>query len=112
MLADPIGVDPTIAHLGLLLANDHGVGSKYSKVVFRKFWRNELDLACEEAIVSVLQGVGIEDTDSLNELKPRLSEIYEELLSQEVFSVPTFLVKGERFIGRQHSSMIRRLFDL
>lgn len=112
LLADPVGVDPALAHLGLVLADDHGAASEYSQLVFRKFWNNELDLGSEKQITSVLRGIGVGHSDSLQELQPRLSEIHEELLSQEVFSVPTFLVKGERFIGRQHIPMIRSLLEV
>ena len=112
LLADPIGIDPTLAHLGLIVATNHGVEPQYAQVVFGKFWKNELDLECEDEIVSVLRRVGVRNTDFLKEMQPQLSEIRERLLSQEVFSVPTFLVKDERFIGRQHIPMIRKLLEI
>lgn len=112
MLANPVGVDPTIAHLGLILATDHGVGSEYARVVFGSFWKNELNLESENEIVSVLRGIGIEEIVSLDGLKSRMAALHEELMSQEVFSVPTFLLRGERFIGRQHIPMIRNLYQL
>lgn len=112
LLADPIGVDPTLAHFGLLLASNRGVGSEYAQIVFQEFWKNELDLEREEEIVNVLRRVGVGRTQFLKEMQLRLSEIREDLLSREVFSVPTFLVKGERFIGRQHIPMIRTLLEV
>ncbi len=112
LLADPIGIDPTLAHLGLIVTTNHGVEPQYAQVVFGKFWKNELDLECEDEIASVLRRVGVRNTDFLKEMQPQLSEIRERLLSQEVFSVPTFLVKDERFIGRQHIPMIRKLLEI
>ena len=112
LLVDPVGVDPALAHLGLVLADDHGAASEYSQLIFQKFWNNELDLESEKQITSVLRDIGVGHTDSLEELQPKLSKIREDLLSQEVFSVPTFLVKKERFIGRQHISMIRSLLQV
>lgn len=112
LLVNPVGVDPTIAHLGLILATDHGVGSEYARVVFGSFWKNKLNLESENEIVSVLRGIGIEEIVSLDGLKSRMAALHEELMSQEVFSVPTFLLRGERFIGRQHIPMIRNLYQL
>ena len=111
LLADPTEVDPTLAHLGLILATDHGVGPEYAQVVFRGLWTNQIDVQCEDDVISVLRSLGVERSDPLHLLEPNLSTVREEMLAREVFSVPTFLIKGERFIGRQHSSMIRSLFQ-
>ena len=109
LLAEPVGVDPTLAHLGLILANDQGMGTEFSKSVFRLFWTNKLDLECEHQILSVLHSIGIERNDSLHEFRPQLMKLRNELLDAEVFAVPTFLVSGEKFVGRQHLQMIRSL---
>lgn len=111
LLADPNGIDSTLAHLGLILATDYGVGTDYSQLVFEGFWKKELNLEKEDEIVSVLRNVGVGQAYSLKEFQPRLLEIHKHLLAQEVFSVPTFLANGERFIGRQHIPMIRRLLE-
>ncbi|MCY3885328.1 MAG: DsbA family protein [Gammaproteobacteria bacterium] len=109
LIADPVGIDPTLAHLGLILASDRSLGKEYSQQVFRLFWTKKLDLECEHQLLSVLQSIGIEPHESLHEFRPQLMELRNELLDAEVFAVPTFLVSGERFVGRQHLRIIRRL---
>lgn len=112
LLADPTEVDPTLAHLGLILATDHGVGPEFAQVVFRGLWTNQIDVHSEDNVLSVLRSLGVECSDPLHLLGPKLSTVRDEMLAREVFSVPTFLIRGERFIGRQHFSMIRNLLEL
>lgn len=110
--ANPSGVDPTLAHLGLILANDEGVGLEFSRSVFDKFWKGELNLACEDAIASELLVHGIRRTESLHDTLPQLASLRRKLLAKGVFSVPTFLLGPERYIGRQHLPMIRDLLTV
>ena len=106
-LVRPIGVDPKLAHLGLLIANQHGVGTEFARHVFRGLWSGELLIEDERVVCDALGEVGVEGPPSLAELYEQLEAIRQYLTNQEVDTVPTFLVDGERFVGREHLPMVR-----
>lgn len=107
----PYGIDPTFAHGALLVANEHGVGIEFARRVFRGLWEGTLDIESSNEIRKVLQGLDVEFNHSMDLLQAQLDEIRSTLEEQEIYSVPTFLVKGERFIGRQHFPMIRSMLS-
>lgn len=98
--------DSTSALRGLLAANAEGRGFDYASMVFQQFWADELHVDSDEAIASLLRELGI---DRFEASDPRwdLELVKEEMDRREIYSVPTFWVDGERFLGRQHLPMIR-----
>ena len=107
----PYGIDPTLAHGALLVANERGVGIEFARRVFSGFWEGKLDIESSIEIRKVLQGLDIEFNASMDSLHAQLNEVRSTLEDQEIYSVPTFLVDGERFIGRQHFPMIRSMLS-
>ena len=96
----------TAALQGLLAANAEGRGLDYASTVFQNFWTGELEIDSDEAIASVLRELGI---SGFNATDPRwdLESTKADLATREIYSVPTFWVDGERYLGRQHLPMIR-----
>lgn len=98
--------DSTAALQGLIAANAATRGFEYASEVFRNFWAGELEIASHDAIAEVLEELGISGFDASNP-QWNLEPIKEEMDTREIYSVPTFWVEGERYLGRQHLPLIR-----
>jgi 2-hydroxychromene-2-carboxylate isomerase len=104
--------DSTLAAAGMLWAQRAGdpVFRRYHDAVFERFWRRALDIENLEAIVAVLSNAGASasgferEADALREEVGAISRAAE---AQGVFGVPTFVVAGEVFWGREHLPDIR-----
>jgi 2-hydroxychromene-2-carboxylate isomerase len=105
--------DSTLAAAGLLYAKQQGdaVLRRYNDITFERFWKRELDIEAPSVIAAVLTEAGA-DTGGLGDYLAgegprevgRISRAAEEI---GVFGVPTFLVDGELFWGREHLPDIR-----
>jgi 2-hydroxychromene-2-carboxylate isomerase len=107
--------DSTLAGAGMLFAKRQGDGvlRRYHDIIFGRFWKRELDIEDPQAITAVLAEAGANTagiTDYLAGDGPRevdrVSRAAEEI---GVFGVPTFIVDGEQFWGREHLPDIREL---
>ena len=98
--------DSALALRGLLAANAEGKGFDFASTVFQQFWAGELQIDSDAAIASLLEELGIDDFEASD---PRwdLDLVKEEMDRREIYSVPTFWVDGECYLGRQHLPMIR-----
>jgi 2-hydroxychromene-2-carboxylate isomerase len=105
--------DSALAAAGLLFAKRQGeaVLRRYHDITFARFWKRELDIEDPTVIAAVLGEAGA-DTAGLAEYLAgdgprevdRISRAAEE---QGVFGVPSFIVDGELFWGREHLPDIR-----
>ncbi|MBM4385898.1 MAG: DsbA family protein [Deltaproteobacteria bacterium] len=78
--------------------------------VFAPFWRRELDVEQCSVVEETLRGVGI-DARGFAELAAgdgarELERVMEEAHARGVFGVPSFLLGGELFWGREHLPLI------
>jgi 2-hydroxychromene-2-carboxylate isomerase len=106
--------DSTIASCGMLFAKRHGdaVLRRYNDAVFERFWKRELDLEDPDAIRAVLGEAGAK-TDAFlayqaGEGRRELDGICRAAEEMGVFGVPSFVVEGELFWGREHLPDIRQ----
>ena len=76
--------------------------------VFGGFWEARLDIENAAAVTGILEDLGAPRFD-LDEGARRLEKLSEELAERGVFGIPTYLVEGQMFMGRQHLPMIRWL---
>ena len=107
--------ESTLAAAGLLYAKRQGAAvlRRYSDVVFERFWKRELDIEDPAVIAAVLTEASA-DTAKLGAYLAgegprevdRISRAAEE---SGVFGVPTFVVDGELFWGREHLPDIREM---
>ena len=107
--------DSSIALCGLLYAKREGetVVQRFNDLVFERFWRRELDLEDAAVIASVLAEAGggaagfaaYMAADGPAELAAtcRAAE------AAGVFGVPSFILDGELFWGREHLPDIRAM---
>jgi 2-hydroxychromene-2-carboxylate isomerase len=105
--------DSTIASCGMLFAKRQGdaVLRRYHDAVFERFWKRELDIEDPDAIRAVLSEAG-SDTATFpaywaGEGGQELDGICRAAEAMGVFGVPSFVVGGELFWGREHLPDIR-----
>ena len=102
------GVDSWLAAAATISATERGVGREFVERVFRGFWEAQLDIENAAAVTGILDELGAAGFD-LDDGSRRLEELREELAERGVFGIPTYLVEGQMFMGRQHLPMIRWL---
>jgi 2-hydroxychromene-2-carboxylate isomerase len=99
--------DSTLAAAGMLYARRQGPDAlrRYIDLTFERFWKRDLDIENPSVIASVLAEAGA-DTDAATFLAhdgPReVARISREAEEKGVFGVPTFIIGGELFWGREH----------
>ena len=99
--------------IGMLWAKRQGKRQfrAYHDIVFERFWRRELDIEDAEAIAAVLSEVNADRTSFRGYLagagRIELDTIRQSAESAGVFGVPSFIVEGELFWGREHLADIR-----
>lgn len=104
--------DSALASAGMLYAQRAGdaVFRRYHDLVFERFWRRELDIEDVATIGAVLTEAGADGAgfaayaDTGRAEVARISRAAE---AQGVFGVPSFMVDGELFWGREHLPDIR-----
>jgi 2-hydroxychromene-2-carboxylate isomerase len=110
--------DSTLAACGMLYAKRQGdtVVRRYHDLTFERFWKRELDIEDPDIISAVLRDAGA-DTRRFPEYLPKdgqeeLEEICRAAEALGVFGVPTFVVDGELFWGREHLTDIREMLKV
>lgn len=114
--------DPTIAHIGMLLALDTSpdVFQRYHDEVCGRFWRRELDIedasrVCAVAVEAGVDGAAFDHALGSGGGAARCRSIVDAAESRGVFGVPTFVVEdtGELFWGTDRAWLLEeRLREL
>jgi 2-hydroxychromene-2-carboxylate isomerase len=103
--------DSSLAAIGLLYAKEHGVIRAYTDIVFERFWQRALDIEDPKVIEAVLAEAGAGTTGfagfARGEGRARHDRIRAAAEEAGVFGVPTFVLDGEIFFGREHLALIR-----
>ena len=99
-------IESELALKGLLAANANQVGFEYASEMFKSYWSGKTTLNDIGDVRSVLASVGVGE---FNESDSRwdLALVRADAEERGVFAVPLFIVKGEKYMGRQHLPMIR-----
>jgi 2-hydroxychromene-2-carboxylate isomerase len=107
--------DSTLAASGLLFAKRQGDKElrQYNDIIFARFWKRELDIEDPAVIAAVLGDAGADTAGLANYLAgdgPReVDRISRAAEDKGVFGVPSFVVDGELFWGREHLPDIREI---
>ncbi len=107
--------DSTLAAAGLLYAKRQGdeVLRGYSDRVFERFWKRELDIEDPAVIAAVLAEAGADAAGfaayAAEEGPGEVDRISRAAEAQGIFGVPTFVIDGEQFWGREHLPDIREM---
>ncbi len=99
--------DSTLAAAGLLYAKRHGdrVLRRYNDLTFERFWKRELDIEDPAVIAAVLAEAGADMAGFAawaDEGPREVDRISRAAEDEGIFGVPTFVVDGEQFWGREH----------
>jgi 2-hydroxychromene-2-carboxylate isomerase len=105
--------DSSLAAIGMLWAKRQGesVLTAYHDRVFERFWRRDLDIEDKAAIAAVLQDAGADvggfDDYAAGAGRQEREAVQAAAEEAGVFGVPSLLVDGELFWGREHLPAIR-----
>ena len=101
------------ARIGLLYGKRQGDGvvKRYNDITFERFWKRELDIEDSAVVTAVLAEAGAETagfaTYLTGEGRAELVRVCLDAEEKGVFGVPSFIVDGELFWGREHLPDIR-----
>jgi 2-hydroxychromene-2-carboxylate isomerase len=107
--------DSRIAFYGMLYAKRQGdtMLRRYLDITFERFWKRELDIEDPAIITTVLTEAGADtggfEAYAAAEGPQELARICREAEEKGVFGVPSFIVDGELFWGREHLPDIREI---
>lgn len=98
--------DSSLAGISMLWAKRSGRLEDYLDEVYPRFWRRELDIEDVGVIEGVLADAGVR-TDGFRAYavgpgRAEHDELNEAAFAAGVFGVPTYLVGGEMWFGREH----------
>lgn len=107
--------DSSIAAIGMLWVKRQGTARfhAYHDLVFERFWRRELDIEDPKVVGATLAEIGADvngfDEYLAGEGRREHDAVRAAAEAAGVFGVPSLIVDGELFWGREHLSDIREL---
>jgi 2-hydroxychromene-2-carboxylate isomerase len=107
--------DTVLASCGMLWAKRQGddILRGYHDWVFERFWKRELDIEDIDIIRAALTEAGVDTAGfaayATTEGPAEVQRICREAEATGVFGVPTFVIDGEIFWGREHLADIREM---
>ncbi len=105
--------DTSIAHIGWMWAKARGesVLRRYLDLVYRPFWRRELDVEDPQVIAALLEqaGAGAAGFEAFLGGGGQVEHdaMQTAIFDAGIFGVPSFVVQGELFFGRENLPMVR-----
>jgi len=105
--------DSKIALCGMLWAGRQGDEAlrRYNDIVFERFWKRELDIEDPAVVSAVLTEAGADAAGFpaylAEEGRQELARVCRDAEAKGVFGVPSFVLDGELFWGREHLPDIR-----
>lgn len=109
--------DTSLVHIGMMWAKRQGAAilRGYTDRVYERFWRRELDAEDPEVVRSVLAeaGADVEGFEDFLERPGRAEHdsMQAQIFDAGIFGVPSYIVDGELFFGREHLPMVRWLLS-
>ena len=104
--------DTTPALIGGLLAARHGKLREFSRTVYERFFKRDLELDQPGAVEAVIAGLGIAPAEYREFLAGAGAEEYaaaqQEAASDHVFGVPIFVFEGEPFWGHDRLPVLEQ----
>ncbi len=105
--------DSSLAAIGMLWAKKlgHDVLKSYTDITYERFWKRELDIEDETVITSLLREAGADVTGFTDYLhtagREYHDQLQDEILDRGYFGVPTYVIDGEMYFGREHLPRVR-----
>jgi 2-hydroxychromene-2-carboxylate isomerase len=111
ILKGPLRIyDTTPALVGGLFAERQGRLLDYSRTVFERFFKRELEVDQPDAIAGLIAGLGMSDEAYRDYLAGEgmraYEEAQEEAAADHIFGVPIFIFRGEPFWGHDRIGLL------
>ena len=109
--------DSSLAAIGLLWTRrgPAPLVQTYVQRVFERYWREELDIEDENTLSALLAEIGAPVAGfaafARGEGRAELERVQSESTKAGIFEVPTYLLDGDIYVGRQHLPLIRALLS-
>ena len=89
---------------GYLLINDD-LKEKYFDFCFNAYWKDNVDIANEKNITTILNNIGFNKENFFKEIqdlkiKDELKQLTEQAFKKDIFGAPTFVVNNKIFWGQ------------
>jgi 2-hydroxychromene-2-carboxylate isomerase len=107
--------DSSLAAIGLLWIRQgpEPITRAYVQRVFERYWREELDIQDEGELCALLAEIGARSDGftafARGEGRTELERAQSESINAGIFEVPTYLLNGDMYVGRQHLPLIGAL---
>lgn len=107
--------DSSLASIAMLWAKTQAadVLRAYTGLVYERFWRRELDIEDPQVLARVLAEAGADVAGFADYLHGPGRAVHDRMQAQifaaGIYGVPTYVVGGEFFFGREHLPMVRWL---
>jgi 2-hydroxychromene-2-carboxylate isomerase len=107
--------DTSLAHIGMMWAKQHGdvVLRAYLDNFYERFWRREVDAEDRAVIEGLLgeAGAGVAGFAAYADGEGRAEHDAQQtaIFDAGIYGVPSYVVDGQLFFGREHLPMIRWL---
>jgi 2-hydroxychromene-2-carboxylate isomerase len=105
--------DSSLAAIGMVWVKQqgHDVLKHYLDTTFDRFWKRELDIEDVQVIEGLLSEAGAETTGFqeyvLGKGRDYHDQLQEDILDLGYFGVPTYVIDGETYFGREHLPRVR-----
>ena len=103
--------DSSLASIGLLYAKSQGKVEAYNGLVYERFWKRELDIESEAILTSILQEAKVNTANFSKFLAEEGRSLHDTIQTEAekigVFGVPTYILDGELYWGREHLPLLR-----
>jgi 2-hydroxychromene-2-carboxylate isomerase len=109
--------DSSLAGIGMqwAKAQSRAVLRGYTDRVYERFWKRELDIEDPAVIEAVLREAGAQARGfaeyAAGEGRALHDAMQEQIFAAGIFGVPSYVVAGELFFGREHLPMVRWLLS-
>jgi 2-hydroxychromene-2-carboxylate isomerase len=105
--------DSSLAAIGMLWAKAAGrdVLKRYTDITFARFWRRELDIEDIDVVRGILVEAGANtvgfDRYAAGDGRQIHDALQDEILDRGYFGVPTYVIDGHMYFGREHLPLVR-----
>jgi len=100
----PAGSDAALEALTAL----QGIPVPFIQAAFAAYWSDQADLNDQSVVSEILQDCGYGDLEWKG-AEDKLQTIREDAEERKVFETPTYIIKGQIFLGREHLPWIRSI---
>ena len=106
--------DSSLASIAMtFLGGNEGAQARYLDAVYERFWKRECDIESLDVVAGLVAEAGGSATDfeayATGEGRRAHDAFQAQLHASGIYGVPTYVIDGERFFGREHLPAMRWL---